>query len=261
MKKRTLSSIVLLLLLIVPLVISSKLFAGVMAIIAILGFRELINIKYGNNESNIEFIKFIGYVSIILMIFNNIIFKLNNDIIMSIPILGVTIPIVFYNNSKKYNINDALYVLGSIFFLGYAFSVIASLCDSNIYKCIYIFIVAFITDTYAYITGNLIGRHNITTISPKKTWEGSLGGSLMGTIIGSFFYCCLIGDLHIVKVVIMTFILTLLSEVGDLVFSSIKRYFNKKDYSNLIPGHGGILDRFDSVIFVAIGLVLALSLL
>ena len=132
--------------------------------------------------------------------------------------------------------------------------------DISIYQCIYIFIISFMTDTYAYIGGRLIGKHMFTDISPKKTIEGCLIGALTGTFIGTMFYYTLIGDLSLIKIIIMSFVLTLLSEIGDLVFSSIKRYFNKKDYANLIPGHGGILDRFDSVIFVSLGLALMLSI-
>jgi len=261
MKKRTISSIILLIILIGSLVISPKAFSLVMLISSLLGFKELIEIKYGSKETDIEFIKLIGYISIILTVLNKTFFNLDDNIILIIPVLGLTIPIVFYNNNKKYNINDALYVLGSVFFLGFAFSSIVRLCNSNIYRCIYIFLIAFITDTYAYISGSLIGKHNVTTISPKKTWEGSIIGSIMGSIIGSIYYYTVIGDISILKIVILSFILTILSELGDLVFSSIKRYFDKKDYSNLIPGHGGILDRFDSVIFVALGLIMILSII
>ena len=261
MKKRTISGIILLVILIGSLLINAKVFSLVMTLAALIGFKELIEIKYVKTETEIEPIKLIGYVSIILTVLNKVFFTLDNNIILIIPVLGLTIPIVFYNNNKKYNINDALYVLGAVFFLGFAFSSIVRLCNSNVYRCIYIFLIAFITDTYAYISGNLIGKHNVTTISPKKTWEGSIIGSIMGCIIGSFYYYNVIGDMSIIKIIILSLILTILSEIGDLVFSSIKRYFDKKDYSNLIPGHGGILDRFDSVIFVALGLILILSII
>ena len=135
------------------------------------------------------------------------------------------------------------------------------MADSSLARCIFIFIIAFITDTYAYIGGSLVGRHKLTSISPKKTIEGSIIGTVMGTLVGSVYYYNLIGGVTVFETVVLCLVLTLLSEFGDLFFSSIKRHFDKKDYSNLIPGHGGILDRFDSVIYVSLGLSLILSII
>ena len=261
MKARTVGAFILLTVLILSLLIGYEVFAIVMLIGAILGYRELINIKYKDKEKNIEIVRFIGYISLILIVFNSIFYEIEEKILLIIPILGLTIPIVFYNDNKKYNINDALFILGVVYFIGFAFENLIYMDKLDIHKCIFIFIIAFATDTYAYIGGMLVGKHKLTSISPKKSIEGSVIGTIMGVLIGSVYYYAFIGGIGIVSIVLMCLCLSILSEIGDLVFSSIKRYFNKKDYSNLIPGHGGILDRFDSVIFVSLGFTILLGII
>ncbi|MBW4862577.1 MAG: phosphatidate cytidylyltransferase, partial [Paeniclostridium sp.] len=119
----------------------------------------------------------------------------------------------------------------------------------NIYVWL-IFIVSFMTDTFAYFSGYLFGRHKlIPSISPKKTIEGSIGG-----ILGSTICCVAFGyvfNLGIAHMILVGSIGSVVAQLGDLFASAIKRYVGIKDYGKLIPGHGGILDRFDSVILVA----------
>jgi len=258
MKKRVLGAIIVVSVLVISIILGEIPFTLVVTLSALFGLKELIDIKY--EKENINLVKFLSGVFLILFLLNNILYKINDKVLIILPILGLIIPIIFYNNKNKYNINDAFYFLGIIYFLAFAFSSIIEMRDISIYKCIYIFIISFMTDTYAYIGGKLIGKHKLTDISPKKTIEGTVVGTIMGVFIGTMFYNTLIGDLSLIETIIMSFVLTILSEIGDLVFSSIKRYFGKKDYSNLIPGHGGILDRFDSVIFVSLGLALILNL-
>ena len=261
MKQRTVGAIILLSLLICCLIIGSKLFGLVMMIIAILGFNEFFNIKYEDHLKKLKFIKILGIVRLVLITLNKTFYMIDANITILLPILMLSIPIIFYSDNKMYNINDCLYVLGIVYFLGLSFGNIIFLRDTNIAKCIFIFIIAFITDTYAYIGGSLIGRHKFTSISPNKTIEGIIVGTIMGVLIGTVYYYNVVGNITLFQCVSLCIILTLLSEIGDLMFSSIKRYFNKKDYSNIIPGHGGILDRFDSVIYVSLGFSLILSML
>ncbi len=259
MKKRLFGGALVVGILLFTFLGGNVIFKIIMTIISMLGLRELIDIKY--KDRKIFPVKLFAYVLLGILMFNGLIYNLNITSIISFILLTLILPIIFYNDKSKYNINDSMYFVGIILLLGMAFSNIVYMREINVYKCIYIFIIAFITDTYAFIGGNLIGKHKFTDISPKKTIEGCIIGIVVGTFVGSMFYISLVGSMSILKIIFMSLILTILSEIGDLVFSSIKRYYDKKDYSNIIPGHGGILDRFDSVIFVSLGMGLLLSIL
>lgn len=261
MKQRTISAIILLLVMIGCFILHSKLFGLLIGIAAIIGFNEFFNIKYTSKNKKMRTIRMLGIFMMILLLYNEVFWKFDLKVLVLFLFLILSIPVIFYNDNEMYSINDFLYVFGIVCLLGLSFGNIIYLRDIDIAMCIFIFIIAFITDTYAYIGGSLIGRHKLTTISPKKTIEGSVVGTVMGTLIGTVYYYNVIGGIGLIETVVFCLILTILSEVGDLMFSSIKRYFGKKDFSNLIPGHGGVLDRFDSVIYVSLGLSLIMSIL
>ena len=110
-----------------------------------------------------------------------------------------------------------------------------------------------ITDTFAYVGGSLIGKHKVTKLSPNKSWEGYIVGSLMGTFMMSMYYTTFISsNVNIMMLILIIFLMTVVGQVGDLFFSAIKREHGIKDFSNLIPGHGGVMDRLDSLIFVSL---------
>ena len=118
----------------------------------------------------------------------------------------------------------------------------------------YILIASLLTDTGAYFVGRRFGKHKLNErVSPKKTIEGSVGGALVGFACSLLFaYFRGFFGLSIGLVIICSILLPVISEFGDLAFSLIKRHYGIKDFGNIMPGHGGVLDRIDSVIFCLI---------
>lgn len=116
----------------------------------------------------------------------------------------------------------------------------------------FIIMSVYLTDVFAYIIGSKYGKHKLCEkISPKKTIEGAIGGwafgfasTLIYALIMKFF------NMQVSFVILCSVFMPIMSQIGDLAFSLIKRHYNIKDFSNLIPGHGGLLDRLDSMIFV-----------
>ncbi len=127
----------------------------------------------------------------------------------------------------------------------------------------YIFIATFATDTFAFFGGYFFGKHKLAPkISPKKTIEGSISGFVMSVIISlAFAYFVIPNKLPAHVFVVVSLVIPIISQIGDLSFSIIKRQFKLKDFGRIFPGHGGVLDRIDSVIFALIAFNLIILVL
>lgn len=126
---------------------------------------------------------------------------------------------------------------------------------------------AWMTDVFAFFAGSFLGKHKLCPkISPKKTVEGAIGGVLGCVLASLILYAVFVNcvwkteDANYVAVALMTVFLSIISMCGDLTASVIKRNFEIKDFGKLIPGHGGVLDRFDSIIFVLVALYAVLNI-
>lgn len=266
MKKRFLSALIMILIGCPILLKGGKYFYIFMLLLSILSLYEILNIR----ESKKEFptiMKLFAYLMVIFFSISNydsISFSYSVDYrVMSLIIFIFLTPMVFFNDTKKYNINDALFLVGSTLFIGLSFNLLMIIRNYNLFYIIYMLLVTTMTDSFAYITGSLIGKNKLCPlISPKKTVEGLIGGVIMGVISASYLYVTIINPNYpLVLLIFITTILSLVGQVGDLAFSCIKRYYGRKDFSNLIPGHGGLLDRFDSLIFVALAMILFLGII
>ena len=124
----------------------------------------------------------------------------------------------------------------------------------DILYLIYVVLVTIMSDTFAHFFGTKIGRYKLAPdISPNKTVEGLIGGLFFGTFIGGMFFLTFINpEANAFIVMVVSLMLSLIAEFGDLVFSAMKRNYKVKDYGNIMPGHGGVLDRLDSIIFAVL---------
>jgi len=262
MKKRIISAIVMLIIIVPIIYFGGSIFRIGVGIISLLALKEMLDLKKSHKPIPllVQFISCITLLFIVLSEFDgySMMFGVTYKglAILLLTLLGLTL---IYKNDE-YRITDALFLIGTIVLLGTAFNTMVLVRQFGLYKFSSLILIFILTDTFAYICGRAIGKHKlIPHVSPNKTIEGSVFGSVIGTIGVSIFYHFLVNPIN-VKVVIGILLLSIIGQVGDLIFSKIKRENDIKDFSDLIPGHGGILDRLDSTIAIMLGYLILYSL-
>ena len=262
MKVRVLSALVAIIILVPFLYYGNIPFAIIVSILGIQGYKEILDLKKSHKDFP-TIVKILGLVGLCyIMIGNYGLNNIGNSINYSkvlLPALLLFIPTVFYSK-KTYATSDAFYLLGCIFMIGFFFNSIITIRNMNIYLLIYLLSVGIITDTFAFLIGSLIGKHKMSSLSPKKSWEGAIGGFIGGTCISLIIYHNLVSVINF-KIIIMTMILSIAGQIGDLFFSKIKRENDIKDFSNIMPGHGGLLDRIDSLTFIVFAYIVLINIL
>ncbi|MBD1380044.1 phosphatidate cytidylyltransferase [Metabacillus arenae] len=252
MKQRIFTA-VLALAIFLPIVFIGKIpFTIVIYILASIGLYELLKMK------KISLISIPGLISVFLLwvlLIPDSYITLLDDINISkaeFALLAVLLFLTYTVTTKnKFTFDDVGFVILSALYVGMGFYYFIEIRELGLEYIFYALFVIFATDSGAYFIGRAFGKRKLwPEISPNKTVEGFIGGIACAIVVGALMQAFTgIGD-SFIKIVFMTILLSIFGQVGDLVESALKRHYQVKDSGQLLPGHGGILDRFDSLLFV-----------
>ena len=249
MRVRTVTAIIALLIFLPILIIGGPLLMYFSYILALIALKELLNMN------KIRFISIPGIISalglIIIMLPHDLgawvaAVQLKGLIIMSFVILSYTVM-----SKNRFSFIDAAFCLMSVAYVGIGFMYLYETREAGLAFILFAFLVVWTTDTGAYLFGRAFGKHKLwPVISPNKTIEGFIGGVLCSLLVPLIMQFFVDFDINIWIMLLVTIILSMFGQLGDLVESGFKRHFGVKDSGKILPGHGGILDRFDSFMFV-----------
>jgi phosphatidate cytidylyltransferase len=170
------------------------------------------------------------------------------ELLLIAVLLLLTYTVVTKN---KFTFDEAGFVLLATLYVGIGFHYFIETRLAGLHYIFYTLFIIWATDTGAYFIGRAIGKRKLwPEISPNKTIEGSLGGIVSALIVAAVYYAMADFDQTLTSLLVMTVVLSVFGQIGDLVESAFKRHYGVKDSGKILPGHGGILDRFDSLLFI-----------
>lgn len=253
---RLISAIIGAILLVAFIFASSFVFNIAVAIASVLVLYELF-LTFGQEKKWPLLVLGYGFAAIILsslFVGSNIFTAGDLTLILVLYLILLSISAVLWNEKIKfYDVAVSFFILVySVIMLYHAALLRAA--EHGIVLIFIPFLGAWMTDTFAYFSGICLGRHKlIPKVSPNKTVEGAIGG-ILGCVLMFFVYALIVSTLgykvNYILLTVLALLCGVVAQFGDLTASLIKRECNKKDFGNLIPGHGGMLDRIDSFIFV-----------
>lgn len=232
---------------------------GLFVLITAFCLWEYFGLTLGKKDGNRKWLGVIvGLLPIILLSSmaintNSPAFTLNNSLLLLLPAIGSIFLYELFQQSEQPYTNIGV-LLSGFLYIGIPFALIPLITFTNgLFQPNIVFGLLLLTwanDTGAYLIGSQIGRTKLfPRISPKKTWEGSLGGVIVTVIVG-YLLSTFFTDLNVRDWLVLSGIVAIFGSLGDLVESMLKRSLNIKDSGNLLPGHGGFLDRFDAFLFL-----------
>lgn len=249
-KTRLLSGIVLVIIALLTIMSGGYVLLLTLLCVSLIGMRELYN-AMGVHKSGMDLLELAGYLGAVLY-YGTVFLGFEKYGMMAVILSLVLLMFVYVFTYPKY---QAEQVMSAFFGLVYvavmlSFILLTRNLENGHLLVWLIFFCSWGCDTCAYCVGVLIGKHKMAPVlSPKKSIEGAVGGVAGAAGLGAVYAAIIYAP--VVEYAVICAVGALISMVGDLAASAIKRNRGIKDYGKLIPGHGGILDRFDSVIFTA----------
>jgi len=265
---RTLSGAVYVALIVCAILLNDFIFAAVFAVLSALTTYEFH--KLTNKQENVNVNPILPAVASV-SIFGIFFMHLNHDLggkiihIIEISFFGIVFLFYFYTliseifRKKSNPVNNLAYSFLSQIYIAFPFAVMIVIFKLNPLFLLALFVIIWVNDSFAYLTGSAFGKHKMfERISPKKSWEGFFGG-LIGALVTVYFLHKFLPErffdgytLELWQWLIFALIIVVFGTLGDFFESLIKRTVGVKDSGNIMPGHGGFLDRLDSVIFAAL---------
>ena len=260
--KRTITGVIALPVLAIILIFSNTIIMDIFtAIIACISMYEYFHCFKATNKANPS--QYLGYIYCILIAFTHFVDErlLTSNLIAIIPVSLVVLFAELVLSKGKKTVTDIAVTMLGICYIPLMLIYLSLVRDMELDHGLngkiliwFVLIASWGSDIFAYFIGRHFGKHKLTAVSPNKTVEGAVAGVVGAILLGILFaiLCNTIWGVGINYLLIgcIMAVLSIVGQIGDLAASSIKRYCDIKDFSELIPGHGGMLDRIDSIIFV-----------